>query len=68
MRESGLTPDQADAVIHSDAFGPLTAELRRAEAHHFDVDDPASARGCEPAGSTMPRTSQPSFAPESRRR
>lgn len=37
VRESGLSPDQADSVIDSDAFGPLTAELRRAEAHHFDI-------------------------------
>lgn len=38
VRESGLTPDQADVVIGSDAFGPLGAELRRAEAHHMDVN------------------------------
>jgi len=37
VRASGLTPGQADAVVESDAFGPLTAELRRAEAHHYDV-------------------------------
>lgn len=38
VRSSGLTPDQADAVIDSDAFGPLGAELRRAEANHVDVE------------------------------
>lgn len=38
VRASGLTPEQADATIDSDAFGPLTAELRRAESHHFEVD------------------------------
>ncbi|NYG20006.1 hypothetical protein BJY17_000753 [Agromyces hippuratus] len=38
VRASGLTPEQANAAIESDAFGPLTAELRRAEAHHFDVE------------------------------
>ena len=38
IRECGLASDQANCVIDSDAFGPLTAELRRAEAHHFDVD------------------------------
>lgn len=38
VRASGLTPEQADAAIGSDAFGPLTAELRRAESHHFNVE------------------------------
>ncbi|WP_444876255.1 MobF family relaxase [Agromyces albus] len=38
VRASGLTPGQADAAIESDAFGPLTAELRRAESHQFEVD------------------------------
>lgn len=38
IRSSPLTTAQADAVIASDAFGPLTATLRRAEAHHHDVD------------------------------
>ena len=37
VRTSGISPDQADEVVNSDAFGPLTAELRRAEAHHFDL-------------------------------
>lgn len=35
---SGRTTDQAQAVIDSDAFGALTAELRRAEANHHNVD------------------------------
>jgi conjugative relaxase-like TrwC/TraI family protein len=38
VRASGLTPDQASAAIESDAFGPLTAELRRAESHRFEVE------------------------------
>ncbi|WP_313541154.1 MobF family relaxase [Leifsonia aquatica] len=38
MRASGLTADEAEDAIASDAFGPLTAELRRAEANHHDVD------------------------------
>lgn len=37
IRASGLDPEQAEAVIASDAFGPLTAELRRAEAHQHNV-------------------------------
>ena len=35
---SGLTTDQAQAVIDSGAFGALTAELRRAEANHHNVE------------------------------
>ena len=35
---SGLTTDQAQAVIDSDAFGALAAELRRAEANHHNVE------------------------------
>lgn len=38
IRRSGLSEDQATTVIHSEAFGPLASELRRAEAHHFDVE------------------------------
>lgn len=38
VRASGLSAEQADKAIDSDAFGPLTAELRRAEANHHDVD------------------------------
>lgn len=37
-RSSELTGEQAQAVIDSDAFGALTAELRRPEANHHDVD------------------------------
>ncbi|MBG6213729.1 MULTISPECIES: MobF family relaxase [unclassified Cryobacterium] len=37
VRASGLSPGQASEAINSDAFGPLTAELRRAEAHYVDV-------------------------------
>ena len=38
IHRSGLTPCEADATVDSDAFGPLTAEFRRAEAHHHDLD------------------------------
>lgn len=37
LRKTGLTQSQADDAIHSEAFGALTAELRRAEAHHLNV-------------------------------
>jgi conjugative relaxase-like TrwC/TraI family protein len=37
VRASDLSPSQAWDVVHSDAFGPLAAELRRAEAHFVDV-------------------------------
>ncbi|MFD4328463.1 MobF family relaxase [Nocardioides sp. NPDC058538] len=36
IRTSGLTPDQTDEVINSDAFGPLAAVLRRIEADGRD--------------------------------
>ncbi|MCC5782026.1 conjugal transfer protein [Kocuria sp. CCUG 69068] len=38
IRSSGLTAEQADTAIESEAFGALTAELRRAEANHHNVD------------------------------
>ncbi|MGD9961484.1 MobF family relaxase [Nocardioides sp.] len=38
MRASNLTPEDVEAVLTSDAFGPLTAALRRAEAIGRDVD------------------------------
>ena len=38
IRGSGLTAEQAEAAIESEAFGALTAELRRAEANHHDLD------------------------------
>lgn len=34
----GLTVEQVELVLASDSFGPLTAELRRAEANHDDID------------------------------
>ena len=37
IRTSGLTEDQAEAALDSEAFGALTAELRRAEANHHDM-------------------------------
>jgi len=38
IRESGLTAEEAEDTIQSDTFGALTAELRRAEANHHNVD------------------------------
>lgn len=38
IRQSGLTDDQADAVINADGFGALTAVFRLAEAHHYDPE------------------------------
>ncbi|RKN69355.1 conjugal transfer protein [Microbacterium sp. CGR2] len=38
VRASGLSPEQADTAIESEAFGALTAELRRAEANHHALD------------------------------
>ena len=38
VRASGLTADQAQAAVESEAFGPLTAELRRAEANHHNIE------------------------------
>ncbi len=38
IRRSGLTDAEVEQVLASESFGPLTAELRRAEANHHDVD------------------------------
>jgi hypothetical protein len=38
LRSCELTADEVDDVLASDAFGPLAAELRRAEANGHDVD------------------------------
>ena len=38
VRASGLTAEQAQAAVESVAFGPLTAELRRAEANHHNIE------------------------------
>ncbi|MEP6527659.1 MAG: AAA family ATPase [Nocardioidaceae bacterium] len=38
LRASGLTPEQLDELLDSDTFGPLAAELRRAEASGLDVE------------------------------
>ena len=35
---SGLSNDQVERVVNSDAFGALAAELRRAEAHHLELE------------------------------
>lgn len=54
VRDSGLSQGQADDAIGSDAFRPLTAELRRAEAHGFDtlslLARVVATRGFEDAG------------------
>lgn len=39
LEVSGLTEGQVDTVLGSDAYGALSAELRRAEANHHDLDD-----------------------------
>jgi conjugative relaxase-like TrwC/TraI family protein len=38
ITDSGLSDAQVEQVLGSDSFGPLTAELRRAESNHHDVD------------------------------
>lgn len=38
VRTSGLTEEEAEDAIASPAFGALTAELRRAEANHHDIE------------------------------
>ena len=38
IRQSGLTPNEAEDTIHSDAFGALSSEIRRAEANHHNID------------------------------
>lgn len=37
LHNCGLDSEQTEEVIASESFGPLTAELRRAEANHHDV-------------------------------
>jgi conjugative relaxase-like TrwC/TraI family protein len=53
VRGSGLSPGQAAEAIKSSAFGVLNAELRRAEAHYFDVESllahAVAARGFDDA-------------------
>lgn len=38
LETSGLTPEQVDQAIESEAFGTLTAELRRADANHHQPE------------------------------
>lgn len=38
VHASGLSDEESEAAISSPAFGALTAELRRAEANHHNVD------------------------------
>jgi conjugative relaxase-like TrwC/TraI family protein len=37
LEHSGLTREQVDQIVDADAFGTLTAELRRADAEHHDL-------------------------------
>lgn len=37
IKNSGLSEAQVEEVLTSESFGPLTAELRRAESNHHDV-------------------------------
>ncbi len=39
LTASGLTEGQVDLVLGSDAYSALSAELRRAEANHHDLDE-----------------------------
>lgn len=39
VSSSGLTDEETEAAIHSPAFGALTAELRRAEANHHNIEN-----------------------------
>ena len=38
IKVSGLTEAQVEQVLTSPSFGPLTAELRRAESDHHDIE------------------------------
>jgi len=38
LTASGLTVEQVEDVLSSDAYGALSAELRHAEANHHDLD------------------------------
>ena len=38
IQSSGLTDEEAEAAVSSPAFGALTAEMRRAEANHHDIE------------------------------
>ena len=38
IQDFGLTEAQIEQVLTSQSFGPLTAELRRAESNHYDVE------------------------------
>ncbi|OUZ11124.1 conjugal transfer protein [Aeromicrobium sp. PE09-221] len=38
LASAGLTDDQLGALLGSDSFGPLTAELRRAEANNLNLE------------------------------
>ena len=53
LQASGLTVEQTEDVLASSAYGALSAELRRAEANHHDVERLLSrlvqARGIEDA-------------------
>ncbi|WP_435061080.1 MobF family relaxase [Amycolatopsis thermoflava] len=54
LAASGLTGEQVDAVLDSDTYGALSAELRQAEANHHNLDTLlprlVTARGLDDAG------------------
>jgi len=60
VRRSGLSSDEAESAIASDAFGPLTAEFRLAEALHFDLEA-VLPRVVLSRGFRMQTTLRPSF-------
>ncbi|WP_261369805.1 ATP-dependent DNA helicase [Corynebacterium sanguinis] len=57
---SGLTEGQVDLVLVSDAYGALSAELRRAEANHHDLDGLVPRLVAAQGGSRTLTTSPPS--------
>jgi len=59
VRTSGLTDEQAESAIESEAFCPLAAELRRAEANHQ-----TSMRCCR-ASSQHVDSATPTTSPQS---
>ncbi|MDN6024984.1 ATP-dependent DNA helicase [Bifidobacterium mongoliense] len=54
LTKSGLTDQQVEDILASDAYGALSAELRNAEANHHDLDQLlprlVNVRGFEDAG------------------
>jgi hypothetical protein len=61
LQRSGLSGEEVDDVLASDAYGALSAELRLAEANHHDLDTPAPATGrrSRPRGRRRRRSDHP---------